>query len=96
LPLAKAPADRINAAASERGWSQIWLLCGSQFASQANDECQGDSDDRQWPVLPVFMERDGKIFNFGGTESSSNHVEGVWPWTLRRRVGPTFPRPANV
>ena len=81
--IAKAPAERINAWAKERGWSQIPLLSGSQSTFQADYRCQGDNDDMQLPVMHVFKKRDGKIFHFWGTERMSNHVDTVWPyWNL--------------
>ena len=81
--IAKAPADRINAWAKERGWSQIPLVSGFESPYQADYKCQGDSDDMQWPVMHVFAKREGKIFHFWGTESMMNHVDTVWPyWNL--------------
>ncbi len=81
--VAKAPAERINAWAKERGWLQIPLLSGSQSTYQADYKCQRDSDDMQLPVMHVFTKRDGKIFHFWGTELTSNHVDTVWPyWNL--------------
>jgi predicted dithiol-disulfide oxidoreductase (DUF899 family) len=81
--IAKAPAERINAWARERGWSQIWLLSGLESPFQADYKCQGDSDDMPLPVMLTFMKRDGKIFLFWATELSSNHVDTVWPyWNL--------------
>ena len=81
--IAKAPAERINAWARQRGWSQIALLSGFQSSYQADYRCQGESDDMQWPVMHVFMKRDGAIFHFWGTELSGNHVDTVWPyWNL--------------
>jgi predicted dithiol-disulfide oxidoreductase (DUF899 family) len=83
VAVAKAPADRINAWAQERGWSQIPLVSGAQSTYQADYKCQGDSDDMQWPVMHVFMRRSGAIFHFWGTELSANHVDTVWPyWNL--------------
>jgi predicted dithiol-disulfide oxidoreductase (DUF899 family) len=83
VAIAKAPADRINAWAKRRGWSQIALVSGSDSAYQADYKCQGDSDDMQWPVMHVFRRQDGKIFHFWGTELSANHVDTVWPcWNL--------------
>jgi len=83
VAIAKAPADRINAWAKLRGWSQIALVSGFQSTYQADYKCQGDSDDMQWPVMHVFMKRDGAIFHFWGTELSANHVDTVWPyWNL--------------
>jgi predicted dithiol-disulfide oxidoreductase (DUF899 family) len=83
VAIAKAPADRINAWARERGWSQIALVSGSDSAYQADYKCQGDSDDMQWPVMHVFRRHGGKIFHFWGTELSENHLDTVWPyWNL--------------
>ena len=81
--IAKAPADRINAWAKTRGWSQIALLSGSDSPFQAVYTCQDDSDDMQWPVMLVCTKRNGRIFHFWATETSSNHVDTVWPyWNL--------------
>src|SRR5689334_6190364 len=46
--IAKAPAERINAWARQRGWSQIALLSGARSNYQADYNCQGSSDDMQW------------------------------------------------
>ncbi len=81
--IAKAPAERINAWAKTRGWSQIWLLSGSDSPYQADYKCQKDTDDMQLPVMHVFTKRDGKIFHFWATELPGNHVDTVWPyWNL--------------
>jgi len=81
--IAKAPADRINAWAKERGWSQIPLLSGYESPFQADYKCQGDSDDMQWPVMHVFTKQGGAIFHFWATELPHNHVDTVWPyWNL--------------
>jgi predicted dithiol-disulfide oxidoreductase (DUF899 family) len=81
--IAKAPADRINAWAKERGWTQIGLLSGFNSTFQADYKSQGDSDDMQWPVMHVFTKRDGKIFHFWSTETMQNHVDTVWAyWNL--------------
>jgi predicted dithiol-disulfide oxidoreductase (DUF899 family) len=83
VAIAKAPADRINAWAKQRGWSQIQLVSGATSSYQADYRCQGDSDDMQWPVMHVFRKRRGQIFHFWGTETSSNHVDTVWVyWNL--------------
>jgi predicted dithiol-disulfide oxidoreductase (DUF899 family) len=81
--IAKAPAEKINAWAKRRGWSQIPLLSGFESRYQADYKCQGESDDMQLPVMHVFSRQDGKIFHFWGTESTMNHVDTVWPyWNL--------------
>ena len=81
--VAKAPADRINAWAKRRNWSQIMLVSGSGCTYQADYKCQGESDDMQWPVMHVFRKKDGGIFHFWGSELGANHVDTVWPyWNL--------------
>jgi predicted dithiol-disulfide oxidoreductase (DUF899 family) len=81
--IAKAPAEKINAWAKRRGWTQIPLLSGFDSTYQADYKCQGDSDDMQLPVMHVFTKRDGKIYHFWGTETMSNHVDTVWAyWNL--------------
>ena len=81
--IAKAPADRINAWATKRGWSQIALLSGFDSPFQADYKCQGESDDMQWPVMHVFKKQGRKIFHFWATELEGNHVDTVWPyWNL--------------
>lgn len=83
VAIAKAPAERINAWARRRGWSQMALVSGAGSTYQADYRCQGDSDDMQWPVMHVFRRLDGKIFHFWGTELLGNHVDTVWPyWNL--------------
>ena len=82
--IAKAPAERIDAWAQKRGWTQIPLLSGFESPYQADYKCQdADDDDMQMPVMHVFTKHDGKIFHFWGTESMMNHVDTVWPyWNL--------------
>jgi predicted dithiol-disulfide oxidoreductase (DUF899 family) len=81
--VAKAPAEKVNAWAKERGWSQIPLLSGYESPFQADYKCQGENDDMQLPVMLTFKKRDGKIFHFWATETMSNHVDTVWPyWNL--------------
>lgn len=83
VAIAKAPADRINAWARERGWTQMALVSGLESSYQADYKCQGNSDDMQWPVMHVFTKRNGKIFHFWGTELPENHMDTVWPyWNL--------------
>jgi len=83
VAIAKAPAEKINAWAKKRGWSQIPLVSGYESPFQADYKCQQDSDDMQLPVMHVFRKQDGKCFHFWATESMSNHVDTVWPyWNL--------------
>ncbi len=82
--IAKAPPEKINAWAKERGWSEIALLSGYGSPFQADYKCQDPAnDDLQWPVMHVFRKQDGKIFHFWATELPGNHVDTVWPyWNL--------------
>ena len=83
VAVAKAPAEKINAWAKERGWSQIPLVSGYESPFQADYKCQEESDDMQLPVMHVFRKQDGKIFHFWGTETMANHVDTVWAyWNL--------------
>lgn len=83
VAIAKAPADRINAWAKRRGWSQIPLVSGLNSTFQIDYKCQGSSDDMQWPVMHVFTKSNGEIHHFWGSELASNHVDTVWPyWNL--------------
>ena len=78
--IAKAPADRINAWAKQRGWSQIALVSGYESPFQADYKCQGESDDMQWPVIISTGRED---FSFLGDRNDWNHVDTVWPyWNL--------------
>jgi predicted dithiol-disulfide oxidoreductase (DUF899 family) len=83
VAIAKAPAERINAWATQRGWSQIALVSGFESSYQADYKCQAESDDMQLPVMHVFRKQDARILHFWGTESMSNHLDTVWPyWNL--------------
>jgi predicted dithiol-disulfide oxidoreductase (DUF899 family) len=83
VAIAKAPPERINAWAKERGWSQMALVSGAKSPFQADYKCQGENDDMQLPVMLTFTKRDGKIFLFWSTETTANHVDTVWPyWNL--------------
>src|SRR5262245_54619662 len=78
--IAKAPAEKINAWAKERGWSQITLLSGYESPFQKDYKCQSDTDDMQQASMFAFRRRDGKIFLFWSAEGS---VDTVWPyWNL--------------
>jgi predicted dithiol-disulfide oxidoreductase (DUF899 family) len=82
--IAKAPAEKIDAWAKERGWSQIPLVSGFESPFQVDYKCQDpENDDMQQPVMLVFVKRDGDIFHFWSTELEGNHVDTVWPyWNL--------------
>ena len=79
----RRPAEKINAWAKERGWSQIPLLSGYESPFQADYKCQGENDDMQLPVMLVLQEARRQDFPFWSTEAMTNHVDTVWPyWNL--------------
>ncbi len=81
--IAKAPADKINAWANERGWNQIDLVSGFGTSYQSDYRCQGENDDMQHPIMHVFKKQGEDIVHFWGTELQGNHVDTVWPyWNL--------------
>ena len=70
--IAKAPAEKINAWAKERGWSQIPLLSGYESTFQKDYKCQGETDDMQQAAMHAFRKRDGKIFHFWSSRSGAS------------------------
>ena len=82
--VAKAPPQRINAWAKERGWSQIGLLSGYESTFEQDYKCQEDSDDdMQQAAMHVFARRDGQIFHFWAADGESKILDMVWPyWNL--------------
>ena len=77
--IAKAPAEKINAWAKQRGWSQIPLLSGYELSFQKDYGCQGETDD----ISRRRCMRSGSAtarFFFLDAEGS---VDTVWPyWNL--------------
>src|SRR3954470_7827587 len=63
VAIAKAPAQKINAWANKRGWSQIALVSGFGSPFQADYKCQQVSDDMQLPVMHTFKRQDGGIYH---------------------------------
>jgi predicted dithiol-disulfide oxidoreductase (DUF899 family) len=81
--IAKAPAERINAWAKERGWTQIPLLSGFKSTYQADYQAQLGSDDEQRGKMHVFRKQNGKILHFWGNELDANFVDTAWAyWNL--------------
>ena len=64
-----------------------WYLA-TTLSFQADYKCQGESDDRQLPMMHVFKHQHGRVLHFWGSELSSNHVDTVWPyWNLMVYAG---------
>jgi predicted dithiol-disulfide oxidoreductase (DUF899 family) len=81
--IGKAPANKINAWARRRGWSQIDLVSGFESSYQSDYGCQRDSDDKPVPRMHVFKEGADGIYHFWGTELTSNDLDIIWLyWNL--------------
>lgn len=82
--VAKAPAEKINAWAAKRGWSNIKLISSESNSYLIDYKCQSiDSDEGLLPIMHVFTKKDGEIYHFWGSELQGNHVDTVWAyWNL--------------
>jgi predicted dithiol-disulfide oxidoreductase (DUF899 family) len=82
--VAKAPANKLNAWAKSRGWSQIRLVSAEQNDYLQDYLCQGsDSDKTLFPIMHVFTKRDDGIHHFWASEMEENHVDAIWAyWNL--------------
>jgi predicted dithiol-disulfide oxidoreductase (DUF899 family) len=89
--VAKSPAVRIRAFASERSWRHVRLL--SSAHNTYNRDYHGeDAGGGQLPSMNVFVRRGGKIRHFYHSEllfapadrgQNERHVDSVWPlWNL--------------
>ena len=89
--VAKSPIQRIREHARERGWRNLRLL--SSAGNRYNRDYRGEGPDgSQWPVLNVFVRRNGKIYHSYSTElmfvprepgQDPRHVDLIWPlWNL--------------
>jgi predicted dithiol-disulfide oxidoreductase (DUF899 family) len=89
--VAKSPIARIRKFAQERGWNNLRLL--SSASNSYNLDYFGEREDgSQWPMLNVFVKRDGAIHHFYATElflasteqgQDGRHVDLIWPlWNL--------------
>ena len=89
--VAKSPIHRIRAFARGRGWRNLRLL--SSADNSYNRDYHGEDDKgAQWPMLNVFVKRDGVIRHFWASElffapadpgQNPRHVDLVWPlWNV--------------
>ncbi len=89
--VARSPMDRILPFARERGWQHLRLL--SSAANRYNHDYHGESEaGDQWPMMNVFVRRNGRIHHTWGSEmffarpgagQDPRHVDLVWPiWQL--------------
>ncbi|MGA9854624.1 MAG: DUF899 family protein [Gammaproteobacteria bacterium] len=89
--VAKSPLPRILGFARERGWRHVQLL-SSAGNSYNRDYRAEDEAGKQWPILNVFVKRNGKIRHFWASEllftkaekgQNQRHVDMIWPlWNL--------------
>ena len=89
--VAKSPLTRILPFARERGWQHLRLL--SSAANSYNRDYYGESETGdQWPMMNVFVLRNGAIHHTWGSEvffappdrgQDPRHVDLLWPiWQL--------------
>ena len=89
--VAKSPIHRIRAFARGRGWRNLRLL--SSADNNYNRDYHGeDEKGAQWPILNVFVKRDGVIRHFWASEllfapadpgQNQRHVDLIWPlWNV--------------
>jgi predicted dithiol-disulfide oxidoreductase (DUF899 family) len=89
--VAKSPIHRIRAFARGRGWRNLRLL--SSADNSYNRDYHGeDEKGAQWPMLNVFVKRDGVVRHFWASEllfapgdpgQNPRHVDLVWPlWNV--------------
>jgi predicted dithiol-disulfide oxidoreductase (DUF899 family) len=89
--VAKSPIHRIRAFARGRGWRNLRLL--SSADNSYNRDYHGeDEKGAQWPMLNVFVKRDGVVRHFWASEllfapsdpgQNPRHVDLIWPlWNL--------------
>jgi predicted dithiol-disulfide oxidoreductase (DUF899 family) len=89
--VAKSPIHRIRAFARGRGWRNLRLL-SSAGNSYNRDYHAEDEKGAQWPILNVFVKRDGAIHHTWASEllfapadpgQNQRHVDLIWPlWSL--------------
>jgi predicted dithiol-disulfide oxidoreductase (DUF899 family) len=85
--IAKSPFARILEFARGRGWSRLRLL--SSAGNSYNRDYHGEGPDgSQWPMLNVFVRRNGVIRHFWASEllgakaeqgQDGRHVDMLWP-----------------
>src|SRR5262245_55789111 len=89
--VARSPMARVSSFARERGWQHLRLL--SSAANSYNRDYHGESEaGDQWPMMNVFVRRNGRIHHTWGSEmffapadrgQDPRHVDLIWPiWQL--------------
>jgi predicted dithiol-disulfide oxidoreductase (DUF899 family) len=89
--VAKSPMARVLPFARERGWRHLRLF--SSAANSYNRDYHGESETGdQWPMMNVFVRRNGRIHHAWASEmffaapdrgQDPRHVDLIWPiWQL--------------
>ena len=89
--IARSPLARVRDFARQRGWRHLRLL--SSADNSYNRDYHGESPQGdQWPMLNVFVQRDGRVRHSYATELFSagaergqdpRHVDLIWPlWNV--------------
>jgi predicted dithiol-disulfide oxidoreductase (DUF899 family) len=89
--VAKSPIHRIRAFARGRGWRNLRLLSSADNSYQ-RDYHGEDEKGGQWPILNVFVKRDGTLRHFWASEllftpadpgQNQRPVDLIWPlWNV--------------
>ena len=89
--VAKSPITRIMEFANARGWRNLPLLSSADNTYNHDYHAESPEGD-QWPVLNVFVRRDGAIYHSYNAEllyapgepgQDGRHVDLIWPlWNL--------------
>jgi predicted dithiol-disulfide oxidoreductase (DUF899 family) len=90
--VSQAPPDTLYAWAQRRGWTGFRWLSAHRNSYQADYLAQQGGENTQWPILNVFVRRDGDVRHFWGSElfyvpagedQHTRHVDLIWPmWHL--------------
>jgi len=89
--VARSPMPRIREFARDRGWRNLRLLSSSR--NSYNPDYHGeDASGGQWPVMNVFVQRNGRVHHFYASElvfapsdpgQDPRHLDLMWPlWNL--------------
>jgi predicted dithiol-disulfide oxidoreductase (DUF899 family) len=90
---AKSPIQRIRELARGRGWRRLRLASSAESTYQRDYHSEDDKGG-QWPMMNVFVKKDGAVRHFWGSEMlyasdrnkdgmDSRHIDIMWPlWNV--------------
>lgn len=88
--VARSPIERVAEIGRIRNWTNLRLLSSADNSYHA-DYFGEDEDGNQWPMANVFVQREGAIHHFWGSEllfrpfqgGDMRHLDLLWPlWNL--------------